>query len=68
MPVTHLGNVDLPDEHHDARFFASQAYAASPANRGGYLFQPALSTAEHAVWYNAYKKDVHVAFRGTNLI
>ena len=65
MPVTHLGNVDLPDEHHDARFFASQAYAASPANRGGYLFQPALSTAEHAVWYNAYKKDVHVAFRGT---
>ena len=65
MPVTHLGNVDLPSEHHDARFFASQAYAASPANRGGYLFQPALSTPEHAVWYNAYKKDVHVAFRGT---
>ena len=65
MPVTHLGNVDLPDEHHDARFFASQAYAASPANRGGYLFQPALSTPEHAVWYNAYKKDVHVSFRGT---
>jgi hypothetical protein len=65
MPVTHLGNVDLPNEHHDARFFASQAYAASPANRGGYLFQPALSTPEHAVWYNAYKKDVHVAFRGT---
>jgi hypothetical protein len=65
MPVTHLGNVDLPHEHHDARFFASQAYAASPGNRGGYLFQPALSTAEHAVWYNAYKKDVHVAFRGT---
>jgi hypothetical protein len=58
-------DIDLPSEHQDARFFASQAYAISPADRGGYLFQPALSTAEHAVWYNAHKKDVHVAFRGT---
>jgi hypothetical protein len=65
MPVTYLGNVDLPDEYQDARFFASQTYAPAPSDRGGYLFQPALSTAEHAVWFNAYRKDVHVAFRGT---
>jgi hypothetical protein len=37
MHVTFLGNVELPDEYQDARFFASQAYAPAPSDRGGYL-------------------------------
>tara|TARA_R110000772_G_scaffold34539_2_gene83717 strand:- start:1411 stop:2847 length:1437 start_codon:yes stop_codon:yes gene_type:complete len=68
MPVTQLGNVALPDEYQNARTFAEQAYGGQATRRstvGGYLYQPFVSTNEHAVWYNASTKDVHVSYRGT---
>ena len=64
MPVTQLGNVALPDEYQNARTFASQAYGER-SSVGGYVYQPSVSTTEHAVWYDANTKNVHVSFRGT---